>query len=284
MKIIISHDVDHITVLEHTRDLIIPKFIVRNSINFITNNISTKEYIKRYKDLNPIKNKWNNLEELILFDKRNAIPSTFFIAVNKGRGLSYSIEDSKLWIERMLKGGFKIGLHGISFNSCKEVEQEYRIFKGIIGKNKRIGIRIHDIAPVGRKGLHLEKKFLDYISVSGYNYDSSFFAENVPHHFKYKSIYEFPIHIMDGNLISNGSIFERYNSLNEIINETKNILDKAIKTNTEYFVVLFHDRYFNESYKLLYEWYLWLIYYLKNNNFEFTTFDDAVNSLDNKGK
>ncbi len=30
MKIIISHDVDHITVLEHNRDLIIPKFIVRS--------------------------------------------------------------------------------------------------------------------------------------------------------------------------------------------------------------------------------------------------------------
>ncbi len=284
MKIIISHDVDHITVLEHKKDLIIPKFIVRNTIDFIINNISTKEYIKRYNDLNPIKNKWNNLEELMLFDKRNAIPSTFFVAVNKGRGLSYSIEDSRFWIKRIIENGFNVELHGISFNSQDKIVQEYKIFKEILNKKRKIGIRIHDIAPVGRKGIHLGKKFLDYISDSEYMYDSSFFAENVPHHFKYKSIYEFPIHIMDGNLISNGGIFERYNSLNEIINETKNILDKAIKTNTEYFVILFHDRYFNESYKLLYEWYLWLIYYLKNNNFEFTTFDDAVNSLDNKGK
>jgi hypothetical protein len=43
MKIIISHDIDHITVFEHKKDLIIPKFIIRSFIELGLGYISFSE-------------------------------------------------------------------------------------------------------------------------------------------------------------------------------------------------------------------------------------------------
>ena len=39
MKVIISHDIDHITAREHLTDTIIPKFIIRNKIELLTGKI-----------------------------------------------------------------------------------------------------------------------------------------------------------------------------------------------------------------------------------------------------
>ena len=47
MKVIISHDVDHITVSEHKRDLVIPKFLVRNIIELTIGTITSKEFFLR---------------------------------------------------------------------------------------------------------------------------------------------------------------------------------------------------------------------------------------------
>lgn len=90
MKIIISHDVDHITVWEHRKDLIIPKFIMRSFIEFTLGYISTSEIRNRFKEF--VKNKWQNIKELIEFDRENKIPSTFFIGVANGMGLNYSLK------------------------------------------------------------------------------------------------------------------------------------------------------------------------------------------------
>ena len=79
MKVIISHDVDHIKVWEHKRDLIIPKFIARSFIEFVLGYISFFELKNRGKSI--IENRWQNLEELLQFDKENDVPSTFFIGV-----------------------------------------------------------------------------------------------------------------------------------------------------------------------------------------------------------
>ena len=99
MKIIISHDVDHITVWEHKKDLIISKFIVRSFIEFGLGYISPVELKIRFKSL--LENKWQNIEELMQFDKENEIPSTFFVGIVNGLGLSYSLKDAEFWIKRI---------------------------------------------------------------------------------------------------------------------------------------------------------------------------------------
>ena len=77
-KIIISHDVDHLSSYEHFSDLIIPKFVVRALIEKAKGIISFEELILRYKDT--IKGKWNFVCELSDFDKEHNIKSTFFFA------------------------------------------------------------------------------------------------------------------------------------------------------------------------------------------------------------
>lgn len=77
MKIIISHDIDHLTVKEHLlKDLIIPKLIVRNQIELITGSVQLSEYFLRWKNI--LNNKMENIKEIVKFDKENGIPSTFF--------------------------------------------------------------------------------------------------------------------------------------------------------------------------------------------------------------
>ena len=131
MKVIISHDIDHLTVLEHKKDLIIPKFIVKSCIELVIKTISFREFFNRFKDF--LKNKWHNLEELMKFDKENEIKATFFIGVNKGLGLSYSIEDAKFWIHEILKEGFDVGVHGIEYMDLKKNGDRIQNFQ----KNKR---------------------------------------------------------------------------------------------------------------------------------------------------
>ena len=61
MKIIISHDVDHITVWEHlTKDFIIPKFLLRNKIELLTGKIGFNEYCLRIKDV--FNNKFQSIQ------------------------------------------------------------------------------------------------------------------------------------------------------------------------------------------------------------------------------
>jgi len=40
MKVIISHDIDHITVFEHKKDLILPEFILRSSVELLLGSVS----------------------------------------------------------------------------------------------------------------------------------------------------------------------------------------------------------------------------------------------------
>src|SRR5829696_3582926 len=111
MKAIISHDVDHITVWEHLfRDTIIPKYMTRMHIELLGGKISLREYTLRWSDL--FKNKWQNVDELITFNNIQHVPSSFFIAVNKGVGLNYTNRSASLWIEQMLLRNCELGLHG----------------------------------------------------------------------------------------------------------------------------------------------------------------------------
>ena len=103
MKIIVSHDVDLITAWEHKTDPMIPKMVVRSSIEVAIGKIGLKEYVSRFSEL--LKNKLHNLEELMKFDKENKLSSTFFVGVNRGHGICYSLEESRYWIKKITVKG-----------------------------------------------------------------------------------------------------------------------------------------------------------------------------------
>src|SRR3954471_8893184 len=111
MKAIISHDIDHIHVTEHLfRDTILPKYLTRIHIELLLGRITPREYILRWSEF--LKNKWQNIDELITFNNIKGIPSSFFVAVDKGTGLNYSNASALVWIEQMKSRGCEIGLHG----------------------------------------------------------------------------------------------------------------------------------------------------------------------------
>ena len=269
MKIVISHDVDHITVWEHRKDLIVPKFLVRNMIELTIGAITAKECQLRFSSL--LKNRWHNIKELIDFDGKESIPSTFFIAVDNALGLHYSLKDAEFWINKISQEGFDVGLHGIAFDNFKDIEKEYNIFKKI-SKLNNFGIRMHY--------LRNNENTLEYLNNTGYVFDSTICKFQNP--YKVGNLWEFPLHIMDGYLFHKNSCWQNQN-LQQIKDETKRIVDKSYKKGIKYFTILFHDRYFNNSFKSWKDWYIWVISYLKNNGFEFINYKEAIRELEKEG-
>ena len=268
MKIIISHDVDHITVWEHKKDLIIPKFLARNMIELTIGMITGKESCLRFASL--FKNKWHNIEELIDFDRIESTPSTFFIAVNNAYGLRYSLKNAEFWIKKILQNRFDVGLHGIAFDNYEDIKNEYNTFKEI-SKLNDFGIRMHY--------LRNSKGTLKYLSKIRYIFDSTLFQLRNP--FKVEQLWEFPLHIMDGYLFHKNSRWQNQ-TLEQVKDEAKRKIDEAYKKDIKYFTILFHSRSFNNSFSSWKNWYIWVIEYLKNNGFEFLNYREAIEELENK--
>lgn len=265
MKVIISHDIDHLTVDEHWKDLVIPKFIIRMHLELILGKISIKEYFLRYKYL--FINKWQNLEEIMDFNNAEEIPATFFIGVNNGVGLSYSLKESEKWIKKIINNGFDCGVHGISFQNADDIKKEFETFKKLSGLND-FGIRMHY--------LRNDSQTLNYLSEVGYIFDSTEYIIKNP--YQIGNMTEFPLHIMEGYEIENG---KRWQSKNLEQSKTSTIekINLAKNNNIEYLTILFHDRYFNNSFKTWIEWYKWVISYCKEQNFDFINYRQAISEI-----
>lgn len=266
MKVIISHDVDHITTWEHNKDLIIPKFIVRGFIELGLGYISTTEIMGRLKGI--ILNKWQNLEELMKFDRENNVSSTFFFGVSNGKGLKYSIEDSKFWIKETLQKGFDIGVHGIAFNNYDDIKDEYEIFRNLSGL-ERFGIRMHYLrCNIDTPGL---------LNKVGFFFDSSIYEKRNP--YKVGSLWEFPLHTMDGYIFCKNNLWQNQN-LKQSKETTKRIIEKAFEKDINYFTVLYHDDFFSDSFRTYKEWYIWVVRYLQDNKIKFVSYNEAIKELE----
>ncbi|MBI4647760.1 MAG: hypothetical protein HY738_14520 [Bacteroidia bacterium] len=262
MKAIITHDVDHITVKEHWKDLFLPKFIIRNSIEFCIRSISIKEYIHRWVDI--FNNKWQNIEEIIKFNKTHRVPATFFIAVNNDLGLSYSLKQAEKWINIIKNEGFDVGVHGIKFNNFEEMKNEYNLFHQISGLSN-FGIRQHYLRSVQSTLLNMEK--------IGYIFDSTIYSCQNP--YKFGNLYEFPIQIMDSYEILGHAKWQNSN-LDKIKENTLKRINEVRQKKISYIVILFHDFYFSESFISWKEWYISIIQFLIENGIELTDFRKAI--------
>lgn len=270
MKAIISHDIDHISVSEHLlKDTIIPKFLIRNLIELGTGKIGLAEFGLRHLDL--VKNKWQNIEELIAFNKQHGIPSSFFIGVQNGLGLSYSQAISKYWINRIMELGAEIGLHGIEFESYEKIHYEYQLFEQLSGL-KNFGTRMHYV----RKNEHT----FDFMQAAGYSYDSTEHAFKNP--YKIGNMWEFPFQLMDGWVIEKGKRWQTQ-TLDQAKENTKLIIAEAQEKQLNYFGIDFHDRYFTAGFKTWIEWYQWLVEYLAANKIACINFNQAIEELENRG-
>jgi hypothetical protein len=267
VKAIISHDIDHISVTEHLfRDTIVPKFMARMHIELILGKISFREYMLRWADF--VKNKWQNIDELITFNNIKQVPSSFFIGVNKGIGLSYSNELALVWIEQMKNRGCEIGVHGINYEDIHSVKSELDLFLNLSALPSA-GIRMHYV----RK----DNNTLNFFNKAGYKYDSTVHAFENP--YKIGEMWEFPFQIMDGWVIENGKSWQSID-LNQAKEKTKKLVEKAHQLNLQYLGIDFHDRYFSKSFGSWLNWYTWLIEYLTENKIEFVNFNTAIKELE----
>ncbi len=270
MKIIISHDIDHLTVFEHYKDPIIPKFIVRAAIERFKGKINNKELILRYRNL--LKNKWQNLNELMEFEKKFNIPATYFIGVRKGRLLAYSNKQAKPFIKNIISNGFDIGVHGISYENFADIKEEYQLFKDLIGiENSGIenfGIRMHY--------LKLTKDTLLYLEQAGYLFDASILE--IKQAAKSGNFWMFPLSIMDG-LEINGTYRRQYYNLNTALYNSINKIEQAKNKGINYFSILFHDRYYDNSFITWKLWFEKLIEYCLINNYEFINYKQAIEEM-----
>lgn len=264
MKIIISHDIDHLSVKEHIfKDLIIPKYIFWSLSELLKGKISFSIFLKKITGLIK-KNSWNNLEELLEFDKKNGVDSTFFVAVNNGKGLSYPTKKAVWAVNLIKKYNFDAGVHGICYDDFSGIKKEYDDFKKISGLDK-FGIRMHY--------LRMDKNTLENLSKAGYLFDSSVLSDNLKQEYNINNMVEFPFHIMESYLLGPQVNF----TLEEVKEKTKEFLDKAEREGKKYIAILFHQESFSERFFApSKEWYLWLINYCKNKNYEFINYKSLI--------
>lgn len=276
MKIIVSHDVDHITAWEHSKDFIIPKFIARSFIEAGLGYSSLSELAKRSGSI--IYNKWHNIESMMEFDRQRRVPSTFFIAVNKGRQLNYSLRNGAHWIKKIRQEGFDVGIHGIVFDDYAEIKKEYLLFKEYAG-NDGCGIRFHDIGvrACDAKLTHEQLKMLGRI---GYLFSSNTFEFSNP--YKVDDLLEFPIHLMDGYLFRKNSGWQN-RFLHQAKQETEDLIKDALQKGIKYFNVIFHDFYFSDNFRTGKEWYCWFIDYCLERGFRFVSYKEAALELNASG-
>ena len=138
MKIIVSHDVDHLFRDDHYRDLIYPKLWVRSTLEVIKREYGANEWLHRMG--NPFKHVRHRIEEVMAFDKAHNIQSSFFFGMDNGLGMNYSKEKACEVIRHVDKAGFDVGVHGISYTEYGKMQKEYDDFARIIGR-KDFGIR-----------------------------------------------------------------------------------------------------------------------------------------------
>lgn len=264
MKIIISHDVDHLYRRDHYKDLIFIKRIIRGFGEVVKKEISIQEYLYRIRGI--FFQKQHHINEVMQIDKKNNIPSTFFFGMKNGLGMNYSKSDALPLIKRVKNYGFSVGVHGISYNDKNEMQQEYHEFKKIF-EDYKFGIRMHYVRQANNT--------FQYLSELGYIFDTSEFNKEdgycLKAPYQVNHMWEFPLCMMDGYLPK---------ALEEKKRVTKQLLKQGKEKQLKYFTILFHDYLFSDAFMTMREWYKWLIDYLIQEGYEFISYSDAIKELE----
>ena len=265
MRVIVSHDGDHLFARDHWfRDVVYPKMWVRTSLELLEGRISSGEWWRRC--LSCFRRERHNLEALMDFDEAHGIQSTFFFGMSQGLGMSYRPEEAAPVIRRVHERGFAVGVHGIAYQDEVRMKQEYDTFRQVTGLEP-CGIRMHYV--------RFDSNTFDKLATVGYAFDTTEFdkqsAGTRKDPYKVGKMWEFPLAIMDGYLLG---------KLDQKQEETLRFLRECKEKQLKYITILFHDYYFCEDHPDLRNWYLWLVDYLKQSNeYEFSSFEKGIREL-----
>ena len=194
LKIIISHDVDHLYPADHIfKDLISPKLWVRSFLELAKGKVSFR--IWYYRLISIIDKRLNRIPEIVEFDKKNHIPSTFFFGMDNILGMSYKKNTAASWIKFVLEKGFDAGVHGVAFEDIEKMQNEFNDFKAISDLTS-FGIRMHYV--------RYNEKTFEKLNDVGYHFDTSEFNKKdieFKPTYKIGNMWEFPLYIMDGYIL-----------------------------------------------------------------------------------
>lgn len=265
MKIIVSHDVDHISTYEHMSDIVVPKYIGRAGVELLRGRIGLGQFAIRMLEM--LEGKWNFIRELAAFDAQAGIKSTFFFAVGNGMGLAYQPETAREMLHEVIAAGHEVGIHGIARDTLEKIRAERLRFEEIYGVPCR-GQRMHY--------LHPDPALLDNLSAAGYAYDSSLRGDGSV--LKRTGIWSFPVHLMDSDVMFGGRRYQN-TSAREAINFTRNRIEGLAESGVDYMSLLFHDRYFSPGHKAWCEWYCETLDWLISQGCSFYTYEQAVKEM-----
>ena len=267
MKIIVSHDVDHIDTRDHlAKDLILEKMFIRSFIQFFRREISTKTFF--YRISMAFRGRMNRIEEVMKYDQEHHIPSTFFFGMSSALGMSYSKKKAKKYIELVEAEGFDTGVHGCEYIRQKLMRKEFESFAELSGKGT-FGIRNHYV--------RYDDNTFEKMEKTGYLFDSTRFNKaeiELLKPYKVGEMWEFPLHIMDVYICKQGQ-------LQQGIKKTHGIIDEAERSGLNFLTILFHDYQYDDVFDpQLKKWYEDTIQYCENKGFGFVSYRDAIREME----
>ena len=272
MKVIISHDVDHLYTGEHWRkDLILEKFLVRSFLQLCKREISFKVMWTRIKSV--FKKRYCRIPEMLEYDSQHGIPSSFFFGMGNILGMSYSSNQAKPWVKYVVDHGFDAGVHAAVIDDFETMKKEFRLFKEL-GLQDTFGTRVHYVR-------YDDTTFAKMAEI-GYKFDTSEFdKESIwlkqPYRVRAGNgnvMWEFPLHVMDGYVLEH----EAEKAKTKVLDA----LSRAQKEGCKYFTFLFHDIYFNEeTFPMWVDFYKWFVNECETRNLEFTSYNKAIEELEN---
>ena len=267
MKIIISHDVDHLFAADHMfKDLILEKLWVRSFLYLLQGKIGLKTFLYRLFLL--LHNRMTRIDEVIKFDKEHGIPSVFFFGMANGLGMSYSQKRALPFIRKVIANGFDAGVHGIDYIRPDRIKKEHDDFSRLAGKDV-FGIRNHYV--------RFQEETFSKMNEAGYLFDSTWFNKNtleLRKPYKVGNMWEFPLHIMDGYICKEGK-------LKEGIRAAIQAVEKADRMGMPYCTILFHDYLFDDKFSpQMKRWYIETVKYCEKKGYEFISYRQAIEEME----
>lgn len=270
MKVIVSHDVDHLHPSEHFfRDLFFPKMWVRSFLECVKGQISFKVFLHRL--LLVFDKRLNRIEELCQYDASKGVRATYFFGMDSVLGMSYRKEKALPYIKYVKEKGFDAGVHGCNYDNPVAICKEHDDYRKLTGYDS-FGVRNHYV--------RYNDYTFAYMDKAGYLFDTTEFNKQEPEYkapYKIGKMWEFPLAIMD--------VYVLHHNLPESKLQVKEFVDKVNALDDAYLTILLHDTSYDlKTHPEEVAFYEWLIDYLIENKAEFVSYKDAIEELENNGK
>ncbi|RMG46480.1 MAG: hypothetical protein D6718_05585 [Acidobacteria bacterium] len=257
--VLLSHDVDHLSLREHFVD----GFLLRYMVNLFRQNLLRRRP-RPWRLLDGLfgvaaaaagRDRWRTVPSLIDAELRAGLPSTWFVAVRPGRGIAYGRSELVGLLDRLSRSGRDIGLHGQVHTDGAALAEEVETLRRLSGRPVE-GLRMHY--------LKLSRGVLDGMQRAGLRYDSTVMDRSrldprvhplaAPRLMR-EGVIEVPLHVMDSTLFSVTGLGL---SGDEAIAYTRELLDRARELG-RVVVLNLHPNAYSRQTPEIRRWYDWLL-------------------------